>query len=198
MVVVNVYSKGKTLKDVSDIRMKFTHTDDSLKDQDLFKFSTGSFDTAAAVVGKFSRTGPWWNFTAIGEESVGRTVKEVVYNMTLDKIVNAKSEPVKDMKVYAWVTEGKNLAASDYSPCGPRTSDCFVEIKFREKRSVSEVIMKNLNPKWNMQKIELATTNEADYEIVEFDVWDHDTNSPDDFLGDSLLFLSSIFGKAKW
>lgn len=48
---------------------------------------------------------------------------------------------------------------------------------------VSEVIVKELNPKWNMKKAEINPTNESDWGLIEFNVWDHDTTSPDDFLG---------------
>lgn len=48
---------------------------------------------------------------------------------------------------------------------------------------VSEVIVKDLNPKWNMKKAEINPTNESDLGLIEFNVWDHDTTSPDDFLG---------------
>jgi len=179
MATLLVYTKGKSLADVSDICLKLSH-----ENKEIVKFKTPNFDTASAALGILSRSGPWWTFKALGSTAVGRTVKEIVYNMTLDQIVKEPVAAVQDMKVMAWAVEGSNLAASDRPVSGPLSSDCFVEILFRDSRAVSEVIEKSLEPKWNMPKVELGTANEADYTAVEFNVWDHDTNSPDDFLGE--------------
>lgn len=157
------------------------------RDQDLFKFETPRFETSAAVIGAFCRLGAWWSFKPLAHAAIGRTVKEVVYHKTLNQIISESQNTVRYTKVSTRAVEGHKLAASDRSLFGKRTSDCFVEIKFRNRRAVSEVILKNLDPKWKMKYFDLGVTNEADYSIIEFNVWDHDTNSPDDFLGHTFL-----------
>ena len=190
LVVTTVYSKGKTLSDVTDMMMKLSWDDEDKKSHDLLSFKARSFDTSAAILGVFTRVGSWWKFTAIGETASGRTVKEVVYTMSLDQVILEPAVLAKRYRIYTWAVEGTNLAASDRPYFGPKTSDCFVEIKYKGRRCVSEVIMKSLEPKWNMSKYELGESNESSNDVIEFNVWDHDTNSPDDFLGKEIFILS--------
>lgn len=178
LVVVTVYSKGKSLKDASDLLVKLSHGD-----KDLLRFDAGNFQSTACVLGVFARLGSWWMFKALGEAAIGRTAKEVINNLVLDEIIPAAADISKEMSVHTWATEGHGLAASDFSITGRRTSDCFVEIKFKNRRAVSEVILKTLDPVWDMTGFDLGLSNEADHSVIVFNVWDHDTNSPDDFLG---------------
>eukprot|EP00210_Caulerpa_lentillifera_P009730 g9279.t1 len=130
----------------------------------------------------FVRRECWWEFNPIGKASIGRTVKEVIFTVLLGDVSEKKAVIGKSYKIYAWVSEGRDMPASDRPICGKATSDCYVEIK-DQRCVVSEVIVKDLNPKWHMKRAEIGPTNESDCEAIEFNVWDHDTTSNDDFLG---------------
>eukprot|EP00210_Caulerpa_lentillifera_P000044 g43.t1 len=184
LTILTVYSKEKSFVDVSDISMKLSHVKCDGKSSDLFTYKTKEeFDTSAVIMGIFIRSGSWWEFSPIGKPSIGRTVKEVVLAIYLGEVTVKEAAAGKSYKIHTWVTEGRDLAASDRPVCGQATSDCYVEIKYNGNRWVSEVIMKDLNPKWNMKKAEIGPSNESMCDVIEYNVWDHDTTSEDDFLG---------------
>lgn len=62
----------------------------------------------------------------------------------------------------------------------------------RGRRSLSDVVENSLNPKWNMPKVFLGEATESDFTTVEVNVWDHDTNSDDDFLGTVALSMGGL------
>ena len=98
--------------------------------------------------------------------------------------VNGSEAEAGTFRVLVRAVSGKNLAASDVGLFWlPRTSDPFVEIKFKRKRFLSPVVAKNLNPVWNMKKIDLGLADVYENAIIEFNVWDHDNGSSNDFLG---------------
>lgn len=128
LAVLTVYSKGKSLRDVTDIAMRLSH---GHSDKELFAFKTGDFETAAVVMGMFSRRESWWEFTPIGKPFIGRTVKQVIFNLHLGNVAQKTATVGKSYKIFTWVKEGHDLAASDRPVYGKSTSDCFVEIKYK-------------------------------------------------------------------
>lgn len=111
--------------------MKLSHEKSDGTQADLFTYKTGDFDTSAVILGVFTRCGSWWEFTPIGKASIGRTVKEVVLAIYFGEVSVKQAVAGKFYKFYTWVTEGRNLAASDRPVCGKSTSDCYVEIKHK-------------------------------------------------------------------
>eukprot|EP00210_Caulerpa_lentillifera_P003843 g3671.t1 len=150
LAVLTVYSKGKSLRDVSDISMKLSHNQEGTE-KDLFVFKTGEFQTAAVIMGMFVRRECWWEFNPIGKASIGRTVKEVIFTVLLGDVSEKKAVIGKSYKIYAWVSEGRDMPASDRPICGKANSDCYVEIKSNCERFESQVAMK---------RAEIGPTNE--------------------------------------
>lgn len=202
IAMVSVYSKGKFLSNVQNIGMKILDTQGSGKDEkevEIASFvpdlSTGTDDSAAAIMGIMTRKGAWWNFRAIGKSGRGRTVKEIVSYTPLETLTEINSVAAKSNGVYLWAAEATDVAASDFPMFGPKSSDCFVEILCRGSRAVSEVVEKSLNPKWNMEKVFLGEASDSDFTVVEVNVWDHDTHTDDDFLGSVILTMGGLVQK---
>lgn len=197
--VVTVYSKGKYLKDVQNLKMTIldtVHDGGKVFDVEIASFTPplnkALADASAVVMGIFTRRGAWWNFAAVGKSGRGRTVKEIVATTPLDTVVRPVSFHAEPKRVYLWATEAKEVAASDFPMFGPQTSDCFVEIIYKNRRSLSEVVEKDLSPKWDMAKVYLGESTDSDHSLVEINLWDHDTHSDDDFLGSVALTLGGL------
>lgn len=65
----------------------------------------------------------------------------------------------------------------------------------RGYRTLSDVVEKTLNPKWNMKKVFLGEVMESDFATVEVNVFDHDTHTEDDFLGSVTVILGGLVQK---
>ncbi|GMH36836.1 hypothetical protein BSKO_04709 [Bryopsis sp. KO-2023] len=202
IAMVSVYSKGKYISNVENISMKILDTQGTgknEKDVEIASFTPdlggGTEDSAAAIMGIMTRKGAWWNFKAVGKSGRGRTVKEIVSYTPLETLTEINSVSAKSSGVYLWASEANDVAASDFPMFGKKSSDCFVEILCRGSRSVSEVVEKSLNPKWNMDKVFLGEATDSDFTAVEVNVWDHDTHTDDDFLGSVVLTLGGLVQK---
>jgi len=185
--VLTVYSKKKTLEDVSEVFLKLVYDD-----QDLMKFEVPEFESSAALIGVFGRSGAWWSFKGLAEQAKGRTVKEVVYNKPFSQIIADAPVSVRFMCVSVGNVEAHDLAAVDPILPGNATSNCFVEIKFNQHRWVSKLAEKGSGVKWEMPKFEFGTTNETDDSIIQFNVWDHDVVRSDIVLGCALVTLGYV------
>ncbi|KAG6413716.1 hypothetical protein SASPL_126430 [Salvia splendens] len=75
------------------------------------------------------------------------------------------------------VKRGLNLAVRDV-----RSSDPYVVVRMGTQRMKTRVIRKDVNPEWN-EELTLSVTDTEQPVLVE--VYDHDTLSMDDFMGDA-------------
>ena len=87
-------------------------------------------------------------------------------------------------EIFARVVSAADLAIGDkHLLCKFRSSDPFVEIKFKGKCILSSIAAKTLNPEWKMEMTHLGSATKTDATVIYFNVWDHDNNKTDDFLG---------------
>ncbi|KAL0464151.1 UNVERIFIED_CONTAM: protein C2-DOMAIN ABA-RELATED 4 [Sesamum latifolium] len=86
------------------------------------------------------------------------------------------------------VKKGINLAVRDV-----RSSDPYVVVRMGKQKLKTRVINKDINPEWN-EDLTLSVSDPN--QPVSLTVFDHDTFSPDDPMGDAEFHIS-IHGSSK-
>ncbi|CAN0874892.1 ADP-ribosylation factor GTPase-activating protein AGD12 [Linum grandiflorum] len=86
------------------------------------------------------------------------------------------------------VVKGTNLAVRDMM-----SSDPYVVLSLGKQTVQTSVIRSNLNPEWNE---ELMLSVPQDYGTVKLQVFDYDTFSADDIMGDAEIELQALINSA--
>ncbi|KAL1805842.1 hypothetical protein ACET3Z_028910 [Daucus carota] len=86
------------------------------------------------------------------------------------------------------VIEGRNLAVRDI-----KTSDPYVLLRLGEQKVQTTVVKSNLNPVWNE---ELMLSVPQDYGLLKVEVYDQDTFSADDIMGEAEVDIQPMVTSA--
>ena len=87
------------------------------------------------------------------------------------------------------IVGAKNLMPRDRSG----SSDPYVEVHYEGQMKKTKVVTQNLNPMW-MQELAFDVTDENNEVLLR--VWDRDTLSKDDFLGETRFRVADFSGAA--
>jgi len=148
-------------------------------------------------MGTFVRKGDDWEFMAMAEPLMCRTITEIISQPSgLNSVRDVKPSPKIKKKVTLWVSEGKDLTPMDFTILAKR-SDPYVKIFYDDKVVKSEVTLKTLNPKFICPEIDLGIVNEKSNKVIEIQCWDWDEFTDDDDMGVIRLSLGGLMSQVK-
>ncbi|GMH45011.1 hypothetical protein BSKO_12968 [Bryopsis sp. KO-2023] len=196
LFVVCVYTAGMSFSQVRSAYVRMMHGKKKHKGHVLARFNLSERAGNAMLMGLLTRKGAFWNFRALGYPAQGRTIMQVInVPQNLHCLAQSPSFSPVIRRIHIIVREGRNLAIKDKKFFGKGgSSDPYVQIKFQKQKVKSDVIKKNLNPKWNMPAFDLGNVLESEHKAVKISVWDYDLGG-DDFMG-VLRIPAAAFHKA--
>lgn len=146
------------------------------------------------LLGVLRRQGAYWRFTALGQPSSGRTIKEIVNEKAnLKALYSFSTFPPDVRNVSMTVLEGRNLAIKDKRLFQTHSSDPFFKIKYRKVKFASSHVQKCLNPTWNEDPVDLGGIVETSSEAIKITVWDYDLISKSDFMGSLWIPAAALY-----
>lgn len=164
------------------------------KDKLLLRYDLTRLSGNAMLLGVLRRQGAYWRFTALGQPSSGRTIKDIVEEQSnLKALYTFSTFPPAVRNVSLTVLEGRDLAVKDKALFQKPSSDPFFKIKYKEVNFVSSHIKKSLNPKWGEDPVHLGQFVETSPKAVKITIWDYDLMSESDFMGTLWIPAAALF-----
>ncbi|GMH45010.1 hypothetical protein BSKO_12967 [Bryopsis sp. KO-2023] len=203
MFVVCVYSEGVSFSQVRSAYVRMKHGKPKHEGLVLCEYNLSELGGTAMLLAMITRRGAFWNFRALGRQAGGRTVLEVVQDpYNLEPLSGIESFDPLVRRIHIAVKEGRKLAIKDKKLFGKGgSSDPYVKLKYKGGKAKSEVIDKDIHPKWNMEPIDMGNVIESEHKAVKITVWDYDLTG-DDFMGALRIPAAALYkagpGSHEW
>ncbi|XP_051135717.1 ADP-ribosylation factor GTPase-activating protein AGD12-like [Andrographis paniculata] len=124
----------------------------------------------------------------------GKVVRKSVCEKTLESIAQSTGLNIADhLDEYLGVLKIKVLKGSNLAVRDMLSSDPYIVLSLGEQKVQTTVVPSNLNPVWNQ---ELNMVVPKDYGPIKLQVYDHDTFSADDIMGEAEIDVQPMITSA--
>jgi len=193
LFLVCVYAPIKyDFRAVRSCFVRMVHRKKFGKNPELARLNLSGGPGEAMALSCLVRKGSYWSMVSLGLPLQGRTADDVMrIPQQLQFLAPLQSFYPQLKNITVFVVEAKELVAKDSNFFGKDTSDPYYHLIFsgsggkRSRVEVrSETIKKTVKPHWNMRAIPLGAVHASTHKMVKIRLFDEDTVSADDFLGE--------------
>jgi len=203
--IVCIFNGGFDFRNVKSCSVRMVHRKKSGKNPELARLNLSGGPGEAMCLCALVRKGSWWSMVTFGLPVMGRTIEDVMQkNQQLAHLTAPLQAFFPQLKLVTVVVLGaKGLVGKDSHMFSKATSDPYYKLKYSgaggKKKKVfvkSETKEETLDPTWTPVPIPLGYIFESDMKCVTIHVFDEDTVTGDDFLGEVRIPAGTLWNSA--